>query len=241
MDLYIIRHAQSTNNALADERQRVCDPLLTDTGLRQIELLATHLADGVNKDPRWPYTSPGSDRRNGRGYHLTRLFCSPMRRALLTAQPVGLALVVTPEVWVDIHEAGGMWLDHGEPEGTRGYPGISRRELLAEFPGYAVPENLTEQGWWRGGREDDAAAATRAIRVTATLRGWAERDERIAIVTHGAFTMFLLRVLLGQDLSAPVFFHHDNTGITLVCLRADGETSLRYLNRLEHLPPELIT
>ncbi len=241
MDLYIIRHAQSTNNALADDRQRVCDPLLTEAGLRQIELLAAHLADGVNKDPRGPYTSPGSDRRNGRGYHLTRLFCSPMRRALLTARPVGLALRLTPEVWVDIHEAGGMWLDHGEPIGVRGYEGVGRTEVLAEFSSYVVPENLTEQGWWHGGREDDTATAARAIRVADTLRSWATRDERIAIVTHGAFTMFLLRALLGQDLSAPVFFHHDNTGITLVRLWANGETSLRYLNRLEHLPPELIT
>ncbi len=241
MDLYIIRHAQSTNNVLADERQRVCDPLLTDMGLRQIELLAAHLADGVNKDSRWLSSSSGSNRQNGRGYHLTRLYCSAMRRALLTARPVGAALGLTPEVWVDIHEAGGMWLDHGEPVGVRGYPGIGRAELLAEFPNYVVPESLTEQGWWCGEHEDDTAAATRAVRVADTLRSWATRDERIAIITHGAFSDFLLRNLLGQPPAWPIFYHLNNTSISLIRFRANGEISVRYLNRVEHLPPEMLT
>ena len=49
MDLYIIRHAQSTNNALPAEvelRDRVCDPLLSDLGYRQAAFLAEHLATG---------------------------------------------------------------------------------------------------------------------------------------------------------------------------------------------------
>jgi 2,3-bisphosphoglycerate-dependent phosphoglycerate mutase len=242
MDLLIIRHAQSSNNALADQSQRVCDPLLTEVGRRQSDLLAVHLAEGPSKEPYWPYDPTEVDRRDGRGYHLARLYCSPMRRALQTAGPIGRDLGLAPHVWVDIHEAGGMWLDHGAPLGIVGYPGITRPELEAQFPGYVVPDNLTDAGWWSyAGQEDNAMAAVRAGRVADTLRDWATRDERIAIITHGAFSDFLLRNLLSQPPMQPVFYHLNNTSISLLRFRANGEISIRYLNRLEHLPPELIT
>ena len=47
MQLYIVRHAQSTNNALADIRDRVCDPTLTELGERQAEIVGGHLAAGI--------------------------------------------------------------------------------------------------------------------------------------------------------------------------------------------------
>ncbi|MBK8035238.1 MAG: histidine phosphatase family protein [Chloroflexi bacterium] len=48
LELYIIRHGQSTNNALPDDSQatRVNDAPLTDLGKRQAEALATYLARG---------------------------------------------------------------------------------------------------------------------------------------------------------------------------------------------------
>jgi broad specificity phosphatase PhoE len=242
MDLYIIRHAQSTNNALADQSQRVCDPPLTDLGWRQTELLAGHLVEGPSKDPYWRHDPNEVDRRNGRGYRITRLYSSPMLRALLTAGPVGRALGLAPHVWVDIHEAGGMWLDHGAPVGIKGYPGITRSEMLTRFPGYVVPENLTDEGWWRhAGHEDDGMAAARASRVADILRSWATLDEWIAFITHGAFSDLLLRNLLGQPATLPVYYHLDNTSISLIRFRANGEISIRYLNRLEHLPAEMIS
>ena len=61
MELYIIRHAQSSNNALADERERVCDPHLTELGRQQAELLAAHLAAGPDLHPIRPWlTSPSA-------------------------------------------------------------------------------------------------------------------------------------------------------------------------------------
>ena len=122
MILYIIRHAQSTNNELADHRDRVCDPPLTELGKRQTEILAQHMATGVDIEP-WSV-----DSRGRRGYGITRLYCSPMWRALQTTQPVGRALGLAPEVWIDIHERGGIFLDHGEDGGIVGYPGKTRSE-----------------------------------------------------------------------------------------------------------------
>lgn len=242
MDLYIIRHAQSTNNALPDERDRVCDPHLTEIGRRQAELLADHLATARDLHPQptraWN-TPPGANGHGG--YGIQRLYTSPMRRALQTAWPVGQALGVQPEVWLDIHEHGGIWLDHGEGVGIRGYGGITRQELAAEFPGYAMSAEITDAGWWHGSHEALAAAEARAARVAATLRDWGQRDEKIAIITHGAFATFLLRALLGEPTAQPVFYHLDNTSISLVRFRQNNELSVRYLNRLDHLPAELVT
>ena len=234
MDLYIIRHAQSVNNALADPRHRLCDPPLTEVGWRQAELLARHLAHSYSEGSAHGYDQ-------GRpGLELTRLFCSPMRRALQTAAPLSRALGLPVEVWVEIHEQGGIWLDHGEAGGIVGYPGITRQELSAEFPGYVIPEQITDQGWWHGGYEEMAACERRASQVAGTLLQWAEGNDRIALITHGGFSNVLLRILLGSA-GQPVFYHLDNTSVSLLRLRGNGEISVRYLNRIDHLPPELVT
>jgi broad specificity phosphatase PhoE len=238
MELYLIRHAQSSNNALADERERVCDPLLTELGRRQAELLAAHLATGRDVHPVRPWLTPSS--ANGHGYGLTRLYTSPMRRCLQTTQPIAQALRLTPEVWLDIHEQGGVWLDHGPELGRVGYPGIDRCQMAAEFPDFIAPDQIDDSGWWRGDHEDAAEAEARAERVAETLRGWGSLDEKIALISHGAFGGLLLQALLGEP-SEPVSYHLDNTSISLVRFRRGNEISVRYLNRVDHLPPELVT
>jgi 2,3-bisphosphoglycerate-dependent phosphoglycerate mutase/probable phosphoglycerate mutase len=242
MDLYLIRHAQSSNNALVDDRQRVRDPELTELGRRQADLLAAHLAASPDFHPIYPWQPLIS--ANGHGYGITRLYTSAMRRALQTAWPIGQALGLQPEVWIDIHEHGGIWLDHGAETGIVGYGGITRNELMRDFPGYVAPPELTDAGWWQGSFEGLPRAEARAVRVAQTLRDWganeAKRDEKIAIISHGAFSTLLLRALLGEA-SQPVFYHLDNAGIALIRFRREIEISVRYLNRLPHLPAEMIT
>jgi 2,3-bisphosphoglycerate-dependent phosphoglycerate mutase len=237
MQLYIIRHAESTNNALADQRYRVADPLLTETGLRQAEILAEHLAHGNGRFT--PSNNPSS--APGRGYGITRLYCSPMRRALQTTAPVSRALGMKPEIWIEIHEYGGIWLDHGDAGGIHGYPGMTRAEIESEFPSYELPEGVTERGWWRGTQEEPETFLARTAWVVDTLHSWAGRDERVAIITHGAFIDGLMNSLLKVARVQPVYYHHDNTGITLIDFRQNGKLSIRFLNRLDHLPAEMIT
>ncbi len=245
MDLYIIRHAQSTNNALPAEvelRDRVCDPLLTELGYRQAELLAEHLATGCDG---WSDAASADPEAGGGScaatYGITHLVCSPMKRTLLTAQPVSRALGLAAEIWPDIHEHGGIYLDHGEPVGKVGYPGITRLELVAQFPGYRAPDALTAQGWWFDGFEEWDACLSRAGQVARRLRAMHASDTGIAMVTHGAFASALIMALVGTPPDAGVHFSHHNTGISLVHFRPDGGIRLRYLNRVPHLPPELIT
>ena len=234
MELFIIRHAQSTNNALSDPRNRVCDPSLTELGHRQAEIVAQHLANGT-------HSTPWEENSRARGYGITRLYCSPMWRALLTTQYVGQALGLTPEVWIDIHERGGIYLDHGA-EGVIGYPGKTRAEILTEFPNYVLPESITDQGWWhQPGQENRSAFYERVVRVAEKLRTWAASDEQIAMVSHGAFVDSLLKALLNQPLNYDVYYHHLSTAISWVGFRNDGHLDVEYLNWVNHLPPELVS
>jgi len=245
MDLYIIRHAQSTNNALPTEvelRDRVCDPLLTELGFRQAELLAEHLATGRDG---WSEVASADPEAGGGScfatYGITRLVCSPMKRTLLTAQPVSRALGIQPEIWLDIHEHGGIYLDHGDLVGKVGYPGITRVELAAQFPDYRAPDALTDAGWWRDGFEEWDVCLGRAAGVARRLRAMHASSESIAMVTHGAFASALIMALVGTPPDAGVHFSHHNTGISLIYFRPDGGIRLRYLNRVPHLPPAMIT
>lgn len=234
MQLYIIRHAQSTNNALPDERGRVCDPPLTSLGWRQAETLARHLATRADLEP------PRTSTPQPIGHRITRLYCSAMLRALQTAQPIAAALNLTPVVWPDIHECGGVYLDHPDG-GTVGYPGLGRSAILGDFPGYELPDTLVEEGWYSGGFEEWEARQIRAERVAAELIRQRESDDTVAMISHGDFIKTLLRVLFRQPLDIAIAYYHYNTAITRLDLRADGYLDVHYLNRVEHLPPDLIS
>ncbi|MEW5961616.1 MAG: histidine phosphatase family protein [Chloroflexota bacterium] len=244
MELYIIRHAQSINNALTDIRERVMDPALTELGWRQARAIAHHLATGVNPEMSVGATEEDTSVRRRQGYGLTRLYCSAMHRSLQTAQPIGEALGLQPEVWVDIHEHGGIYLDHGEACRLVGYPGKTRAEILAEFPNYILPDEITGAGWWNRDFEDWPACQGRAIRVAGQLRELAPRlgeQERVAMVSHGGFISALLKALLDTLPASGFFFHHFNTAMTRVDFRTDGRLDVRYLNRIPHLSLEMVS
>lgn len=242
MELFLIRHAQSYNNALGDQRRRMVDPPLTEIGQRQAELLATFLANGTDHESA-PCEGEPANGGSGCGHGITRLYTSAMQRALQTAQAISKALGLPAEVWVDVHEHGGMWLDHDEPVGVVGYPGMRRSEIVARFPEALLPPEVTEDGWYDPARgcESWEQAALRAEQVAQQLRAWAQRDEHIAIVSHGGFSHLLLRALLHVAPEGDVFFHHDNTGVTRLRFHENGQASLRYLNRISHLPADLVT
>ncbi|HEX9870696.1 MAG TPA: histidine phosphatase family protein [Candidatus Tectomicrobia bacterium] len=230
MHLYFIRHGQSTNNALTDPSQRVVDPALTALGQQQSEQIARYLATGSDLFP------DGSD-----GFAITHLYTSPMLRTLQTAQPIAEALGLQPQVWVDIHEIGGMFL---EVDGDFvGYPGMIRQEVEALFPDYGLPDNLSDKGWWNpdDGMEVETAAQYRALKVVDALRRRALNNERIALVSHGGFIDRALKALLNQLPNIPrtVFYAHYNTAITRIDCYHQDSLRLHYLNRVEHLTPDL--
>lgn len=246
MQLYLIRHAQSQNNAtmLYDEKDRHSDPEITELGHRQAEALGRHLRDGVNPDAiidAQIARSPSASTL--RGFEIDRLYCSPMHRTLQTASHIQRATGLTPHVWVDIHEHGGIYLEYEDERGIVSFPGKTRAEIAAEYPDYVLSDDITEDGWWGGGMESIAAAYGRAIRVAEQLDHMAtnEPDVRIAIVTHGTFMAALLKALFNQLPSDGLWYSHFNTAITRVDVHPNKRRWLRALNRVDHLTPDLLT
>ena len=251
MKLFLIRHGESANNFLMQDggydhymRHRHVDPPLTDLGVQQAQRLAQHLAANAHPESR----HGRSPTQPNAGYGFTHLYCSPMQRALQTAQPIAATMAVQPEVWVDIHEHGGIF--HGNPrtgEDLVIHPGMTRCEMQERFPGYTLPDAITAEGWWRGGYEDMPGCYARAMRVARRLNQRAEDNrtqglaEVIALVSHGTFIDSLLKVLFRQIPDRRFLYEHYNTAITCVDFMDDGTLMLRYLNRTQHLPPEMIS
>jgi 2,3-bisphosphoglycerate-dependent phosphoglycerate mutase len=246
MQLYIIRHAQSVNNALLEDiTLRVRDPELTEVGHKQAQFLAQYLSNGINLEDLVTYPADAVERTHHHPYQFTHLYCSAMHRSMQTARPVADALSMPPEIWVEVHEHGGIYLHEN---GTiQGYGGLTRSQIESLFPTYTVPEVITEAGWWNPdyGQEDITSCHARAMRVAENLRQRATKpeasDETVAIVTHGTFIDSLLKAFT-ETLPGHRYFHwHYNTGITRLDLRQNGQVVIRYINRVTHLPAELIT
>lgn len=246
MELYLIRHGQSANNALdLDDNypySRGVDPSLTDLGKQQAEHLARYLTQGVDLETL--VTMPLTNRPElPHGFGITRIYASPMLRSLQTAQPLAKALGIPVEVWVELHEHGGMFLRYPDERGVVGFPGRSRAEILADFPDYLLPPSITEEGWWNptSKEEDLAGCYARAVRVSQVMREFADSQEQIALVTHGTFTDCLVKAFLNMLPSNNLHFSHYNTGVSRLEFRPKGEVIVRYVNRVNHLPSEMVT
>lgn len=251
MRLFIIRHGESVNNRLDSSlefgdyvQQRSHDPALTELGELQAEAVARHLAEAtVAEHHFW-----NREKQRGPGYGITRIYCSAMLRAMQTARPISRALDIQPEIMLSIHEHGGIFKgDPRDPESITGYPGMTRAEIEEAFPGYGIPDEITEKGWWQGGYEDITGCYARAVRTVTTLRAMAKTfaeegsEERVALVAHGTFIDCLIKAFLDQLPGQNVFYVHYNTAITRIDLHPDGGHEIRYINRTEHFVPELFS
>lgn len=249
MELYIIRHAQSENNALWAEtgtsEGRTADPSITPIGHRQAQLLAEFLAEG---DPdREPNTF--ARRHNRGGFGLTHLYTSLMMRSIRTAGYVAERTGLPLHAWTDVHERGGLHETDVATGEETGVDGPNRAHFAAEFPSLVLPDELGERGWWSRPPEAVDASFPRALRVwEALVARHGDTDDRVAIITHGGFFQSLLVTLLGMDdasrfktaSAGQIWFGMSNTAISRIEL-SNGNGAVRYINRVDHLPSELIT
>jgi len=233
MRLYLIRHGQSSNNALTDHSKRVYDPKLTELGEEQVQ----HLGKFIANEPDFPHESFG----------ITHLYCSAMTRALQTAQPIAQQCDLPMNIWLDVHEIGGLFLAY--PDGSEeGFGGLTRTQISEQFPEAVIPDTITEEGWYtkENGHESPPDFLSRAIRVGYEIRNRANKnkDDVIAIVSHAAFLDALMKVLIDQAPRHPndLFMVHFNTGITRILFNDDkynNQFSLQYFNRVDHLGSDL--
>jgi 2,3-bisphosphoglycerate-dependent phosphoglycerate mutase len=251
LTLFLIRHAESANNRLAVNltyeeymQRRFADPSITELGEAQALRLAEHLHQGLHPEL---HHEPGYGTQ-GNPYGITHIYCSPMLRTLQTVLPIYQRLEITPHVWINIHEHGGIFV--GNPRSGEGlviHPGLRNTEIEEHFPGIVLPAEITNEGWWNSSYEDMPACYARAMRVARDLRqrakanGDASSTERLALISHGTFLDSLLKAFFNQIPDRALFYFHYNTAITRLDIMGDGTIFLRYLNRVQHLPPEMIS
>ena len=216
-ELYIIRHAQSANNALP-ESQRVEDPSITDVGERQVASLAERFRD----------------------VPVTHALTSGFLRAIQTMRPLAKTVGVSPTIWTELHEVGGCFTGH-IPGQLEGRPGMNREQLSERFPEFQLPDDIDEAGWWKCKPHEDyrdaqMRAESQAARLLAEFN---ESKAVVACVIHADFKDLLLRSLLNEhewgsscDLR--------NTGVThLACV--NNRIKVVALNDTSHLSDELLT
>ena len=237
MRFYFIRHAQSVNNALWDvdhySKQRNEDPELTEIGRQQARMLASYIQR---------MDAEAGDRPLKRdAFGFTHVYCSLMVRAVETDLAVSEAAKVPLVAWPEIHETGGIFLDDEETGSQNGLPGKPRSYFINTYRGLALPETVTEEGWWNRPFEPDEARPLRAKHVYQELLArHGGTHDRVAIVSHGGFYMHLMREIFTIE-GGNIWFQMHNTAITRVDFRPSGEAVLIYHNRTEHLPESLLT
>lgn len=216
-ELYIIRHAQSANNALP-ESQRVEDPTITEIGKRQVASLAERFRD----------------------VHVTHALTSGFLRAIETMRPLAKAVGVPPAIWTDLHEVGGCYSGH-VPGQIQGRPGMNREQLGQLFPEFQLPDDIDEAGWWKSKPfEDYLAAQVRAESQAARLRAeFTGSGAVVACVIHADFKDLLLRVFL-DDHSWGECYDLRNTGVSHLAF-TDDHVEVMALNDTSHLSGELVT
>ena len=177
MRVFIVRHAQSENNALLspnlDNPSRQSDPSLTKKGWTQCANLTKCFTTEANE----------------RYKNVNEMWTSPMKRCLLTAKAVEDGLRTgNARVNGEIFEHGGCF-EGGRGGGggkggdaktsanenkttaaATGRPGMGRDEMKQVFPDVIVPEAL-KNGWWdtKRGVETVPEAQARAERVAELL------------------------------------------------------------------------
>jgi 2,3-bisphosphoglycerate-dependent phosphoglycerate mutase len=230
MTLYLIRHAQSANNELYERTGasigRVEDPELTTLGTQQARFLSDYLGG---------HSDAGGQNR------FTHLYSSLMVRAVATATAVSRSCGLPVVAWPEVHEQMGIFLADEQSGELIGRPGKSRSYFQEHYPDLQLPDSLNEHGWWNRPVETAAQWKQRAREFLAELRRrHGTGDDRVAVVTHGGFYHEVILALTGGAGTDGLWFTMHNTGITRIDFHPT-HTSVVYHNRIEHLPPDLVS
>lgn len=226
MDLVLVRHGQSGNNLLwhrtGSSRGRSPDPELTELGHVQARAVAQALAD--NEFAVTP----------------THLYTSLLTRAVQTADPIAAALDLPAIGHEQIFEYyGPVVMDPDDEQRLTPHPGASRDELAGLCDRLVLPDSATEAGWWRGPVEDREICAERARGVVRQVVAEHHEDDVVVLVTHGTFTQYLIRAVLGVE-SMTGWLAIDNTGVSRFRF-LDGVTVASWINRTTHLSPDQLS
>jgi broad specificity phosphatase PhoE len=182
-------------------RSSVVDCDLSDIGRTQAQALADEM------------TTAGVD----------RVLSSPYRRTLCTAEAIAKRAGVPLEVLPMLHE-------HHPSAFPVDWPLMTRSELVVNFPGVLLPDDLTDQGWHTP-PESDASVLERMTNLLGTLEARFGGGQRLALVTHGSPAGKLVQAFLGGSAAEVTI---DNASITTL-ETSGGRKYVRGVNRKDHL------
>jgi broad specificity phosphatase PhoE len=238
MQLYFIRHAESSNSRLREEgrtqQQREADPRLTARGQRQATALSAFLAAHQE-------ASSALDLQNTAGFGIQRVYSSLMLRGLSTADRLAEALGLPIAAAEDSYEEGGLWSYDASTGERTTQLGPTREQLVERFPRLVFDTPLRSQSLWPTSYERPDEAFLRAARLVAYLRvAHSGEDERIALVSHGRFFDSFLRAALRIPPSPALLFWLNNASLSRIDF-CGSDARLVYSNRVSHLCPDLIS
>ena len=209
MNIVIVRHGESVNNR-PDPAQHTADPDLTPRGLAQARLLGERCA----------------------GLKIDALFASPLLRALRTVNEISVRRGSQP-VHI-LHELVEIGTD---------YVTLTHAEALKICPAALVFAAAPGAGDYGDGYaleiRDPYYILSRAYRVVSRLRQAYPEDATVLLVAHGAFNSRLIAAALRASFPPNFIFSQDNTGVSVVNYRPDGDgrevTRLLKMNDTSHL------
>ena len=246
MKLYLIRHAQSANNAIYSGRGsykgRVPDPDITEIGHQQAQRLAQLLADESGELRQNPSSCASSSE-----FGITHLYCSLMTRTILTGTYIAEACGLTLMALDNTFERGGIY--EANADGIRvGLPGPTRHYFMARFPKLILPESVGDRGWYDRPFETESMFVERMKRVVPEIvNRHAGTEHHVALVAHGDFIDQFVNELMGVERQQNNYgsgweanWAFNNTSISRIDF-ATASPTVVYLNRIDHLSAELVT
>ena len=216
--VYLVRHAQSANNALP-ECERVSDPGLTEIGHQQSQ----KLADWVRQ-----LDSP-------------RIYCSAFRRSLETTAAIHQAANWKPTIRADLFEKGGCYAGY-PPHALIPQPGKGYSQLSREYPGWSIDSRISEHGWWYG---RDYESETHARERARVVERWLvdevlPKEVEVVLVIHADFKRLLIEQMFPDMRRWSRWADPNNASLSRITRDPDG-WHLDWLNSVSHLPAEWIT
>ena len=242
MDVYVVRHAESANNALGvatiENDAREPDPGLTARGEAQCARVRARGA------------AAAAAAAAASGAREVEVWSSPMRRCLMTADALARGLGVRFGVRGDVHEHGGCFRGARGGGGVVGLPGMTKAEMEDAFPACDVPMEL-EHGWWSPERGCESVRdAQERARGTAewlwtrarAMNALEEPVKDLYIVAHGMFIDMLFKTLFNAPRTTgkqPSLFCSQNACVHKLRfdVAEDGESvGLQVFNDVTHIP-----